>query len=89
MVNLTEEINLYRLWHQEEQAVLCLHSTPGEEGKEPGVVDQRRGKKAVPSNRKGMPKPRRTRAENSRGPEVCGRNKNICDGKQQELKVQR
>lgn len=29
----------------------------------------------------------RTRAVNSRGPEVCGRNKNICDGKQQEVKV--
>lgn len=46
---------------------------PGEEGEEPGVIDQRRGKKAVSGNRK--------------GPEVCGRNKNICDGKQQELKV--
>lgn len=87
MVNLTEETNLYRLWHQEEQAVLCLYSTPGEEGKEQGVVDQWRGKKAVSGNRKGMPKPQRTRAMNSRGPEVCGRNKNICDGKQQELKV--
>lgn len=47
MVIVTEETNLCRLWRQEEQAVLCLYSTPGEEGKEPGVVDQQRGKKAV------------------------------------------
>lgn len=89
MVSLTEETNLCRLWRHEEQAVLCLYSPPGEEGKEPGVVDQRRGKKAVSGDRKGMPKPRRTRAVNSRGPEVCGRNKNICDGEQQGLKVER
>lgn len=67
--------------------MLCLSSTPGEEGKEPGVVDQRRGKKAVSGDRKGMPKPRRTRAVHSRGSEACGRNENICDGKQQGLKV--
>lgn len=64
-----------------------LYSTPGEEGKEAGVVDQRGGKKAVSGNRQGTPKPLRTRAVNSGGPGVCGRNKNICDGKQQELKV--
>lgn len=87
MVSLTEETNLCRLWCHEEQAELSLSSTPGEEGKEPGVLDQQRGKKAVSGDRKGMPKPGRTRAVNSRGSEVCGRNKNICDGKQQGLKV--